>query len=239
MRLPGTAVHADRGRAFARRADAVITSEPQARLLAALVSDPRPAVVVNAVDPLTTRCKRNSPRGCTLVHIGEITDRGRALSETLHALALLPDVITLAFLVGGPIRRGWSGWPVARRGRARDVLPAGFAGRRADGGARAALALQRADCLNSRAGAPNKFTRRLRPGCRLSRRTRPICGGWCGAGMSVRSDARDPQAIAAAIRESARSGAAGVPGKRPPRPAGSRGSAGGTAARSIGRCGKP
>lgn len=194
--------------ALARRADAVITlSEPQARLLAHWYRIPRPAVIVNAVDPVDDEAQaQHSPlEGCMLVHIGEITDRGRALSEAIHALALLPDEVTLAFLGWGPDQ--------TRLERLAQSL--GVAGRvtfcppvspddvpEVARGARAALALQRADCLNSRAGAPNKFYEAIAAGLpvvasdtadlrRLVRRwdVGPIC------------DARDPQAIAAAIRE--------------------------------------
>lgn len=193
--------------ALARRADRVITlSDPQARLLARWYHLPRPAVIANAVDPADgetpgTGCM---PDGA-LVHIGEITERGRALSETIRALALLPDGIALVFL-------GWG----ADQARLADLAQSlGVAGRvtflppvapdevaATVQRAGAALALQRPDSLNTRAGAPNKLYEAAAAGlpvvasntCDLRRIVRRY-------GLGPVCDPLDPAAIAAAIRD--------------------------------------
>lgn len=193
--------------ALARRADRVITlSGPQARLLARWYSLPRPVVIANAVDPFDGE---TAGIGCVpggaLVHIGEITDRGRALSEIICALGLLPDEIKLAFL-------GWG----ADQTRLADLAQSlGVAGRvtflppvapekvvAAVQGAGAALALQRPDSLNTRAGAPNKLYEAVAAGlpvvasntCDLRRIVRRY-------GLGPVCDPLDPAAIAAAIRD--------------------------------------
>lgn len=192
--------------ALARRADAVLTlSEPEARLLARWYRIRRPVVVANAVDPADSAAHGNGAllNGCALVHVGEITERGRALSEMIRALALLPEPVTLAFL----------GWGADQPWLERLAHSLGVAGRvmfvppvapdcvpGAVRSAQAALVLQRPDSLNTRAGAPNKLYEAIAAGLPVvasdTADLRRIVRRW---DVGAICDSRDPQAIASAI----------------------------------------
>ncbi len=194
--------------ALARRADAVLTlSEPEARLLARWYPIARPVVIANAVDPLdeAQRGQGAALDGSTLVHIGEITDRGRTLSEMIRALALLPESVSLAFL----------GWGADQPRLERLAQASGVAERvlfvppvapdrvpEAVQSARAALVLQRPDSFNTRAGAPIKLYEAIAAGLPVvaseTEDLRRLVRHW-DVGMVC--DSRDPAAIAAAIRE--------------------------------------
>jgi len=194
--------------ALARRADRVITvSEPQARLLARWYRLPRPVVIANAVDPVRGE-QQTAPlaplTGCMLVHTGEITERGRALNEIIHALALLPGAITLTFLGTGAdqARLEALAGTLGLNGRVRFMPPvAPDAVAPMIQQAAAALVLLRADSLSIGVAVPNKLFEAIAAGLpvvasdtpslrRIVRRhdLGPVC------------DPRDPAAIAGAIR---------------------------------------
>lgn len=94
---------------LARRADPVLTvSEPLARVLARRLGVPRPTVVRNAIDPVTNSAMptpdlRAHVPGCThlLVHTGDITNRGRMITELVQAMTQLPDKVGLILLGQG------------------------------------------------------------------------------------------------------------------------------------------
>jgi len=196
--------------ALARRADLVLTlSEPNARLLARWYGIPRPTVIANAVDPPADAAADGHPRlngsGCAVVHIGEITERGRALSEMVRALALLPEPVTLAFLGWGPDQGRLDALartlhvgervmflpPVSPDEVAAAVRPA-----------RAALVLQRPDSINARAAAPIKLYEAVAAGLPVVASDTPDLRQIVRRyGLGPVCDPLDPAAIAAALRD--------------------------------------
>jgi glycogen(starch) synthase len=94
---------------LARRADAVLAlAEARARLLARWYGIPRPAVIQNALDPVSLdipapvdlRRVVGEGRRC-VVHTGDIDGRRRAVTELVRAVALLPEDVALVFLGQG------------------------------------------------------------------------------------------------------------------------------------------
>jgi glycogen(starch) synthase len=92
-----------------RRADAVLgLAEARTRLLARWYGIPRPAVIQNALDPVSgdvpapvdLRRVVGEGRRC-VVHTGDIDGRRRAVTELVRAVALLPEDVALVFLGQG------------------------------------------------------------------------------------------------------------------------------------------
>ncbi len=91
---------------LARRAGAVITvSDPISRVMASWYRIPRPAVILNTIDPVREqtpapvdlRAIVGAGRRC-IVHTGDLTNRGRCLTELVQATSLLPNDIALVFV---------------------------------------------------------------------------------------------------------------------------------------------
>jgi glycosyltransferase involved in cell wall biosynthesis len=188
---------------LARRADAVLTvSEVRARMLAYWYSIPRPTALHNIVDPASPVPNQTGQR--VIVHTGNITNRGRALTELIEAMALLPADCILVFLGQG------ESWPELQAQAVRlgigdrvfqktpvppDQVPEAISS------ADVAVSLPRADSFNQRASIQNKLWEAMAAGLpvvatdlvgqrRLGRRLGVLC----------RAD-NDPTSIAAALRQ--------------------------------------
>jgi glycosyltransferase involved in cell wall biosynthesis len=187
---------------LARRVDAVLTlCEARARLLAYWYSIPRPVVIHNIVDPVQP--VPTSSRRRVIVHTGEITNRGRALTELIDALALLPEDCSLLFLGQG------EAWMELQAQAARlnlkdrvfqqppvapDQVPEAIRS------ATVAVSLLRADSFNTRASIPNKLWEALAAG--LPTVATDLVGQRrLGRRIGVLCRSNDPVLIAAALRQ--------------------------------------
>lgn len=140
-----------------RQADAVITvSEPIARCLARWYRIPRPYVIQNCIDPAPAP-QEQSPY---LVHTGDLTNRGRCLTELVEAFARAPEEVGLVFLGEGEARDELEARAedLGIRSRVKFAPPvAPEAVPEAICDARVALVLLRPDSWHIRATLPNKL----------------------------------------------------------------------------------
>ncbi len=198
---------------LARRCAAVLTvSATCARALRRWHRLREVIVVQNAIDPVpgaaesplaAVRAIKARGNVC-LIHSGEITDRGRALTELVEAMALLPDKVELVFLGKGEAlprlqaltrARGVDGRVHWERPVAPEEVPTALSG------ADVAMVLLRTDSWHIRATLPVKLFEAVAAGL-------PIVASAEGAlgrmvrhyELGVTCQAADPAAVAEAIR---------------------------------------
>jgi glycosyltransferase involved in cell wall biosynthesis len=196
---------------LARRADGMLVpDEVRARLLARWYRVPRPVVIQNAADPVTgdeiapvdLRALVGTNRRC-VVHTGDITNRGRALTELVAAMARLPDDVALVLLGQGEdaeaVLAQAERLDMARRVFVVPPVPPDQVAatvRTAD----VAAVLTRQQAWNTRAGPPNKLYEAIAAGLPLvASDTFVLRRVVRGYGLGVVCDHRDPAAIAMAL----------------------------------------
>ncbi|NDJ75899.1 MAG: glycosyltransferase family 4 protein [Chloroflexi bacterium] len=196
---------------LAQHTDGVLgLAEGRARLMARWYGV-HPVVIQNAVDPVPEDARAPVDLQTVaeegqhiIVHTGEITNRRRAVSELVKAIALLPEDVTLVFLGKGEsceeTRRLAAQLGIAQRVFFLPPVPPEQVAATIRT-AHAAAILMRAESWNTRAGQPNKLYEAIGAGVPvvasdmfvLRRLVQPH-------GLGVVCDPNDPGSIADALK---------------------------------------